>query len=216
MLLPEISLETIQAFARDYGYWTILVGIMLENMGIPLPGETIVIVGGFLSGSGEMRFLGVLGCAILGAAIGDNFGYWLGRLGGWPLLLWIGSLFKIQPLQLEELRQRFSYNAPRAVFLGRFIALLRIFAGPLAGIVQMPYGQFLLCNIAGAGLWAGVMVTLAYFAGRLITLDTLVAWVGQFSLVALAVVGAWIGIAIWRHRKVAQPSALPTSDPGQV
>jgi len=80
--MPDISLDTVQLFAREYGYWTILAGIMLENMGIPLPGETIVLVGGFLAGSGEMRFPMVLGCAILGATLGDNFGYWLGRLGG--------------------------------------------------------------------------------------------------------------------------------------
>ncbi|MDS3860395.1 DedA family protein [Thermosynechococcaceae cyanobacterium BACA0444] len=216
MLLPEISLDVVQDFAREYGYWTILGGIMLENMGIPLPGETIVLVGGFLSGSGEMRFAIVLGCAILGATLGDNFGYWLGRLGGWPLLLKIGEFFKLDVTQLEDLRNRFSCNAPRAVFLGRFVALLRIFAGPLAGISQMPYGQFLLCNVAGAALWAGVMVSLAYFAGRLVSLETLVSWVAQFSLLALAGLGAWVAFSAWRHRRGVQQTVVPSSDSSSI
>jgi len=115
-------------------------------------------------------------------------------------------------LQLEDLRDRFSGNAPRAVFLGRFVALLRIFAGPLAGIAQMPYGQFLLCNVAGAALWAGVMVSLAYFAGRLVSLETLVRWVAQFSVLALVGLGIGVGLSIWRHRKQLTATVIPASD----
>jgi membrane protein DedA with SNARE-associated domain len=111
-----LSLDNIQELARHYGYWAVFVGIALENTGIPIPGETITIVGGFLAGSGELNYWIVLVSAIAGAVFGDNLGYWLGRIGGWSLLLQIGGFFKIQEKQLEKARKQFLQNAPRAVF----------------------------------------------------------------------------------------------------
>jgi membrane protein DedA with SNARE-associated domain len=192
-----LSLESIQEIAHQYGYWAVFGGIALENTGIPLPGETITLIGGFLAGSGELNYWLVLGSAIAGAVIGDNFGYWLGKFGGWPLLSKIGQLFKIEPDNLEKARQKFSNNAAKAVFFGRFVAILRIFAGPLAGIAQMPYGKFLLCNFAGATVWALFMVTLAFFLGKLIPLVSLIKLISRFGLVALILVIAWILIPIW-------------------
>ncbi len=191
-----VSLETIQELAHQYGYWTVFIGIALENAGIPLPGETITLVGGFLAGSGELTYWYVLGSAIAGAILGDNCGYWIGRQGGWPFLLRLGKLFKVPEEKLLSVRHQFSENAPKAVFFGRFVALLRIFAGPLAGIARMPYWQFLLCNGAGAVVWASVMVTLAFFVGQAVPLEQLVAWVAQFALLALGLVIAWIAVPI--------------------
>lgn len=197
MSLELVSLETIQAIATEYGYWTVFFGIMLENAGVPLPGETITLVGGFLAGSGELDYWFVLGSAIAGAVIGDNFGYWIGYLGGWSILTRLGRVFRIKEEQLIEVRDRFAENAAKAVFLGRFVALLRIFAGPLAGTAKMPYPKFLICNLAGAAVWASAMVSLAYFVGRLVPLEQLTAWVGQFAIATLILVIGWIGVAYW-------------------
>jgi membrane protein DedA with SNARE-associated domain len=192
-----MSLETIESLAHQYGYWTVFVGIMLENAGIPIPGETITLVGGFLAGSGELNYWGVMFAAISGAILGDNAGYWVGRSGGWPLLVRVGKLFRVSEAQLQSAKTRFSKNAAQAVFLGRFIALLRIFAGPFAGMTQMPYAQFLLCNAAGATVWATIMVSLASLAGRLISLEDLIHWVSQFAIVALGLVLAWVLLSFW-------------------
>jgi membrane protein DedA with SNARE-associated domain len=192
-----VSLDVIQEIARQYGYWAVFLGISLENAGVPLPGETITLVGGFLAGNGELDYWLVFGCAVGGAIMGDNFGYWLGKWGGWSLLLQIGRLFRISEEQLLEVRTEFKNNAARAVFLGRFIALLRIFAGPLAGIAEMPYGKFLLCNSAGAFLWAGLMVSLAFFLGQLVSLEQLASWVAQFSVLALILVVGAITLPRW-------------------
>lgn len=192
MSFELISLETIQEIARQYGYWAVFLGIALENAGIPLPGETITLVGGFLAGSGELNYWFILGSAIAGAVLGDNCGYWIGRAGGWPFLLRLGRIFRISEERMGEIKDKFSQNAAKAVFFGRFVALLRIFAGPLAGIAQMSYGKFFVCNIAGATVWASVMVTLAFFVGQIVSLEQLVAWVAQFAVVALLIVMAWI------------------------
>lgn len=196
-----LSLEALQELARTYGYWAIGLGIMLENTGIPLPGETITLVGGFLAGDGELQYWKVLASAIGGAVIGDNLGYWLGVWGGWPLLLRLGKLFRLQEEQLVPVREQFARNAAQAVILGRFVALLRIFAGPLAGISGMPYMRFLACNVMGAIAWATIMTSLAFFAGRLVPLAQLVNWTGQFALLLLLAVAALIGLVIWRNRR---------------
>ncbi len=210
MSLELIPLETIQEIAHQYGYWAVFGGILLENTGIPIPGETITLAGGFLAGSGELDYWWVLGSALAGAIIGDNFGYWIGYLGGWSLLTRVGRLFRLKEEQLIDVRDRFAENAAKAVILGRFIALLRIFAGPLAGTARMPYLQFLFCNFLGASIWASVTVSVAYFAGRLVPLDQLVHWVAQSAFVVLGLLAAWIGFSYWwEHRKFTPDRVEP-------
>jgi membrane protein DedA with SNARE-associated domain len=192
MSLEVVSLENIQELAGQYGYWAVFIGILLENLGIPLPGETITLAGGFLAGSGELNYWFVLGSAIAGAVLGGNFGYLIGRYGGWALLLTLGKILRIKEEKLVELKQQFSENAGKTVFIGRFIALLRIFASPLAGIVEMPYLKFMAYNIAGATVWGTIMVSLSFFAGKVVPLEQLVAWAAQFAVLALLIVAAWI------------------------
>jgi membrane protein DedA with SNARE-associated domain len=192
-----LSVERVEEIAHHYGYIAIFIGILLENLGIPLPGETITIAGGFLAGNHELNYWLVLLCALAGASIGGNCGYWIGRAGGWPLLLRTGKLLRVPESKLEKLKTEFTENAGKAVLIGRFIALLRIFASPLAGIAEMPYWRFMVYNLAGAAAWATVMVTLSFFAGRIIPLEQLIAWIAKFAVLALIVTVAWIGVPIW-------------------
>jgi membrane protein DedA with SNARE-associated domain len=191
MSLELIPLDKLEEFAQIYGYWAVLFGIMLENLGIPLPGESIVLVGGFLAGRGDLGFWQVLACVIAGAVIGNTCGYWVGVYGGWPLVLRVSRWFRIDEQKLLDIKQRFSLNAARAVFFGRFVTLLRVFAGPLAGIVEMPFGQFMLYNVLGAVVWASAIVTAAFFAGQWVDLEQLIQWVSQFSVVVLGAIAAW-------------------------
>jgi len=185
------SLELIQQWTQQYGYWLIFFGIMLENAGIPLPGETITLVGGFLAGNGELRYPLVLLSAVVGAILGDSAGYWLGRWGGLPALEKIGKLFRMPTDEIAIAREKFRGSADRAVFFGRFIAILRIFAGPMAGLTGMPYPRFLFFNATGALVWGAVTTGVAYFAGTLIPLETLVSGVVQVSSIILSCVVLW-------------------------
>jgi membrane protein DedA with SNARE-associated domain len=209
--LEFISIETIQELAQEYGYWAIFWGILLENIGLPIPGETVTIVGGFLAGSDQLKYGWVLTDAAMGATIGGHIGYWIGRVGGYPLLVNLGKVLRFKESQIADLRDQFSQNDAKAVFIGRFIALLRVFASPLAGISGMPYGKFTIYNTLGAIAWATTMVSLAYFAGELIPLDQLIKLASQFSLIALSLVALAIGLPLYlEHRK---KSALTPADP---
>ncbi len=197
MSFDFISPEAIEQIAQQYGYWAIFFGILLENLGLPIPGETVTLAGGFLAGSDQLNYGWVVADAALGATIGGNIGYWIGRYGGWALLLNLGKLFRIKEAQIEELKRQFSENAGKAVFLGRFVALLRIFASPLAGIAEMPYWKFTVYNTLGALTWATVMVSLSYFAGQIVPLEKLFTLASQFGIVAFLLVAAWIAVPLW-------------------
>jgi membrane protein DedA with SNARE-associated domain len=185
------SLETIQEWTQQYGYWIVFFGIMLENAGIPLPGETIALVGGFLAGNGELRYSLVLLSAVAGAILGDSAGYWLGRWGGLPALEKIGQLFRMPSDEIAIAREKFRGSADRAVFFGRFIAILRIFAGPMAGLTGMSYPRFLFFNATGALAWGTVTTGVAYYAGTLIPLETLVSGVVKVSSILVSGVLLW-------------------------
>ena len=188
MSLELLSLDNTQEIARQYGYWAVFLGIALENTGIPIPGETITIVGGFLAGNKELNFWGVLVSAIAGAIMGDNFGYWIGKIGGWQFLIQISKLFRISEEKLELARDKYSKNAAKAVFWGRFVTLLRIFAGPLAGITRMPYRKFLIYNFGGATVWAVTIVSLSYFLGQIVSLEQIINWIAQAGILIFIIV----------------------------
>ena len=200
MSIEFISLENIQEIAHQYGYWAVFIGIAIENTGIPLPGETITITGGFLAGNGDLNYWLVVISAIAGAVLGDNFGYWIGRKKGWQFLLHAGKVFRIQEVKMEVAREQFSKNAGKAVFFGRFVTLLRIFAGPMAGIAKMPYQQFLWCNLGGATLWASIIVTLSYFLGRIVSLQQIIQWIAEAGVAVVVLVALFLLVPIlWEY-----------------
>jgi membrane protein DedA with SNARE-associated domain len=182
------DMATLQDVLGRWGYLVIFAAMLLENAGLPLPGETVTLLGGYAAGSGQLSVLGVMGAAAGGAVLGDNIGYWVGRRLGWGLILKVGRWLGQSPAQLEKLRDQFLRHAGKSVLLGRFVAVLRVVAGPMAGAVGMPYPKFLLCNIVGATLWATTMVSLAWLGGRWIPVDRMVKGVVEFGLGALVLV----------------------------
>jgi membrane protein DedA with SNARE-associated domain len=145
--------ELSSLFAK-YGYWAVFFGVLLEDAGLPLPGETILLYASFLAHSKhELQLPYVILIAIIAATMGDNIGYGLGRYGGRPLLDRYKHIFHISPeivARGERLMER--YGA-LAVFFGRFITGLRILAGPLAGTLHMSWKKFAIFNFLGAAAW---------------------------------------------------------------
>jgi membrane protein DedA with SNARE-associated domain len=183
-----VSTDSLEALLRDWGYWVVFGAMLLENAGLPLPGETVTLLGGYAAGSGHLHVFGVMGAAAGGAILGDNIGYWVGRRAGWGLVLRVGHLLRRSPEQMESLRAGFLRHAGKSVLIGRFVAVLRVLAGPLAGAVHMPYGRFVLFNCLGAILWAGTMVSLAWLGGRWIPFERMVRGVVEFGIGALVLV----------------------------
>lgn len=158
----------------------------LESLGIPLPGEIVLVSAALLSSRHELAVnpIGVGVAAVLGAVIGDSTGYAIGRRLGLPLFDRLGRRFPnhFGPGHVLYAERLFDRWGARAVFFGRFIALLRIFAGPLAGALKMRYDRFLVANLSGALCWAGGTTALVYYAGMAAE-----RWLTRFSWVALLV-----------------------------
>jgi membrane protein DedA with SNARE-associated domain len=188
LLEGGLSEAALRQLLQRWGYGVIFLGMLLENAGLPLPGETLTLLGGYAAGSGQLALGGVIAAAASGAVLGDNLGYWVGRRAGWGLILRVGALLRRSPEQMDTVRQQFLRHATASVLFGRFVAVLRVLAGPMAGAVGMAWPRFFLANLAGALLWAGSMVTLAWLGGRWLPFERMVKSVLEFGLGALLLV----------------------------
>ncbi|MFD6183334.1 DedA family protein [Streptomyces goshikiensis] len=203
-------LETIPAVSIY-----LLVGLVigLESLGIPLPGEIVLVSSALLASQhGEIDpvVLGV--CASVGAIVGDSIGYAIGRRGGKPLLEKLGRRFPkhFGPEHVALAERSFDRWGMWAVFFGRFVALLRIFAGPLAGVLRMPYWRFLIANVLGGILWAGGTTAVIYSVGVVAE-----PWLKRFSWAALAA-AVLFGLAVtlvMRSRMKKAANSLPVPPP---
>ncbi|MFC8919317.1 DedA family protein [Streptomyces sp. NPDC057116] len=165
----------------------ILVGVVigLESLGIPLPGEIVLVSSALLASQhGDINPWVLGACATAGAIIGDSIGYAIGRKGGRPLLAWLGGKFPkhFGEANIAMAERSFEKWGMWAVFFGRFVALLRIFAGPLAGVLRMPYWKFAIANVFGGILWAGGTTAVIYSVGVVAE-----AWLKRFS---------WLGLVL--------------------
>src|ERR1700730_678195 len=150
----------------DYGYAAVGVVVGLESMGIPLPGETMLVLGAIYAGThSDLHIAGVIGAAALGAILGDNVGYWLGREFGYPLLLRYGRYVGLTETRIKLGQYLFLRHGGKGVFFGRFIAVLRVLAAFLAGVNRMEWKSFLIANAAGGVLWSLVYGVGAYLFG---------------------------------------------------
>src|SRR5258705_1513629 len=149
-----------------YGYWAVLVLVGLESMGLPLPGETALITAAFSAGtSHELNIFGVVAAAAVGAVIGDNIGYEIGRLIGFPILRRYGPRIGLDERRLRLGQYLFRRYGGAIVFFGRFVALLRAFAALLAGANRMPWPRFLFFNAAGGVIWSSIFGIGGEFVG---------------------------------------------------
>ncbi|WP_238006088.1 DedA family protein [Dactylosporangium sp. AC04546] len=181
----------------------LLVGgvIGIESMGIPVPGEITLVTASLLSVTTSISPWLVASAASAGAIIGDSLGYYIGRRGGRRLLERFGRRFPkhFGPEHLAKAERAFQRWGVWAVFFGRFIALLRILAGPLAGALHVPYGKFLAANALGGLTWAFGTVFAIYSVGRVAE-----KWLKDFSWIALAAaVVAGLATTVYLRRKAA-------------
>ncbi|MEV8046111.1 DedA family protein [Streptomyces griseoluteus] len=206
-------LDSVPAVAV-YALVSLVIG--LESLGIPLPGEIVLVSAALMSSQHTGIDPFVLGaCATAGAVIGDSIGYAIGRKGGRPLLAWLGRKFPrhFGEAHVATAERSFEKWGMWAVFFGRFIALLRIFAGPLAGVLRMPYWKFLIANVLGGVVWAGGTTAVVYYVGTVAE-----DWLKRFSWVALvaAIVVGLGSFVVMKRRSQRKESTDQTPEPEPV
>lgn len=168
-LAALISLQTLLNALNVLGYPAVIIFVMIESSGIPFPGETMLLLAAFYAAvSQQLQIPIVIACAALGAIIGDNIGYYIGRTGGRALVTRYGKYVRIKPEHLDRAEKFFAKHGNKTVFFGRFIAVLRAWAAFLAGVNKMPWRTFFFYNAAGGILWATLVGTIGFFGGRLL------------------------------------------------
>ena len=154
----------------QYGYLVVFFGVMLESVGIPLPGETILIAAGLLVHQGSLDPGETIVFGILGTTIGNQLGYWAGRQGGHPFVLQWGHYVGITPERLLRMEGFFARHGGKAVFLARFIPGLRAFGALVAGISCMHWWTFLFYNVLAGAVWATASILVGYLFSRSLVL----------------------------------------------
>ncbi len=193
------SLIDVNHLVEVSGYPILFLLVMAESGGVPVPGETAVIVGGVLASQGKLEIALVIAVAALAAIVGDNIGYQIGRHGGRWLLQRPGPFLRQRLAVLEKGEPFFVRHGPKAVFFGRFILGLRTWASWLAGANHMRWRTFFLWNALGGICWATGVGLVAYFVGK--SAGNAIATFGIFGLIAVALVlGGALALHL-RHRR---------------
>lgn len=207
------ALINVTHLVETFGYPLLFVIVMAESSGVPIPGETALIAAGVLASGGKLEIQFVIAIAALAAIVGDNIGYQIGRKGGRWLLQRPGAFHRQRLQALASGEPFFERHGPKAVFFGRFVLGLRVWASWLAGATHMRWRSFFLWNACGGICWATGVGLIAYFLG-----NTAGSAIEAFGLYGLAAVVIAIGIFLTahiRHRRSAEASARDTGEDPQ-
>jgi membrane protein DedA with SNARE-associated domain len=205
--MPFFSPEHLTALFAHYSYWVVLVGLLMESAGLPLPGETILLIASSFAATHANLHIGwIILIAIAAASTGDNVGYWIGRFGGRPLLDRYGRIFHIKPDTVERGEDLIRKHGSLAVFFARFIAGLRVLNGILAGALHMEWRRFFIFNLLGAACWVITICSLGFFLGN--RLPWLIHVIDRTGLVLVAIVAVVMAAAWWIHQHNASKNSV--------
>ena len=193
----------ILAVLRDalvhYGYWAVAAVLLLENAGVPAPGETVLLLASFLAYSQrELQLPWIILVGTLAATVGDNLGYALGSYGGRPLLERYRKVFRVSDTGVSRGEKLFQRYGSITILFSRFVFGMRVLAGPLAGTLRMPWKSFAVFNLLGAALWVSTISLAGYlFGGRW---RLLIYYMKRFDQVLAVVFILFAVIVWWRNR----------------
>ena len=192
-----LGLGTVDHLLQDYGYSVVFGTIALEAMGVPLPGESMIIAASlYAATTGRLNIAIVIACAAAGAILGDNAGYLIGRWAGFRLLARYGAKVGLTEKRLTLGRYLFKRHGGKVVFAGRFIAFLRTFVALMAGASCMDWKIFLLWNAVGGVVWTTLYGTGAYLLG-----DAMRRVEGPLGIGLAVVAAGVIAASVWFFRR---------------
>jgi membrane protein DedA with SNARE-associated domain len=192
-------LEFLRGYLGQYGYWAIAAALLLENVGLPVPGETILLAASFLAFSEHrLRLPYIILVGICAATVGDNIGFAIGHYGGRPLLERYQKALRIPRSAISRGENLFDRYGAATIAVARFIAGLRVIAGPLAGVLRMHWRKFAAFNFLGATLWVTVISSAGYLSGKHWERLMHIVRDANIAVVALAAVLLFL---LWRRRR---------------
>lgn len=197
-------LEFLTHIVERYGYFAVALLVTIEGFGVPLPGETAVVVAAAFAARGSLNIFGVVLSTTIGTILGGSGGYWIGRAGGRGLLERYGHVLRMDQKRLARTEAYFDRHGVKTVFFARFVALLRIFGSLMAGVAHMPFPTFSVVNAVGGLLWAGAFSALGYVFGR--NLHKLDDYLGEVGIALSVLVVLGYVFYRWRESRAAAAS----------
>ncbi|WP_406438459.1 DedA family protein [Streptomyces sp. NBC_00631] len=190
-------LAHLSPLLTHYGYWAVGAVVLVEDFGVPAPGETILIAAGIYAGAGQLNIVAVAVIAFAAAVIGDNIGYLIGHTGGRAVVHRWGRYVFLTPDRFRAAEEFFTRHGGKIVVVARFVEGLRQVNGIIAGTSGMPWRRFLVFNAIGAALWVGLWASVAYAAGAHIT--AIYDEIARYQLYALVALGVLIAAFVVRR-----------------
>lgn len=198
--MTQSILDVLRNAVVQYGYWAVGGALLLENAGVPVPGETILLLACFLAYSEhDLQLPWIMVVATLAATVGDNLGFALGYYGGRPLLVRYQALFRIENKTVQRGEELFARYGAVTVFLARFVFGMRVIAGPMAGVLRMPWRKFTIFNFLGATLWVTVISVVGYLFGQ--HWERLAGEVKRIDIAAAILLVIVAMLLWWRRRR---------------
>lgn len=199
--------QILRGFFQSYGYWTVAIALLLENAGVPVPGETILLFASFVAYSKGTLFAPyIILVGVAAATLGDSVGYFIGYRGGRPLLERYGRFFRIHRAETMQRGEKlFERHGAPAIFFARFIFGMRIIAGPLAGVLRMPWKKFVVFNFLGAVAWVTSVTLVGYFFGS--EWPALLRLMQRLDFIIFAAAVIIVLLLWWRHRRSGKSPA---------
>ena len=210
-------LDSLAGPLNHLGYWAVLLFVLIEDFGIPVPGETVLIAASVYAGAGRLNVVAVGLIGFAAAITGDNIGFAIGHYGGRALVLRWGRYVRLTEGRLHKAEAFFDHHGAWIITVARFIEVLRQANGIVAGIVGMRWLRFLAFNALGAALWVGTWVSLGYLAGSHIhTIYHRITKYSSYVLIALAVLlAAYIAWRVLRRKGRATPTREQAGQPSK-
>lgn len=185
---------------KEYGYLIVAVLVAAENIGLPLPGESALITAAAFAAHGHLWLPGVIIASTAGTIVGGSGGYWIGRAGGLRLIHRLGKFIGVGDDDIKKGHDFFEQHGAKTVFVARFIAILRIVVGLLAGVTEMPFAKFTLYNALGGACWSIAIGVLGFEFGANLKLLHRVLGTGGLIAAGAVVLAVLILIRVRRHR----------------
>ena len=213
-LAALFSTHTLDTLLGEYGYAAVFLFVMVESLGVPIPGETMLITAALYAGATQkLEIVLVWAFAATAAIVGDNIGYAIGRFGGYRALRRYGSKVGLSEAKLKVGMLVFERQGGKVIFFGRFVSILRTYAAFLAGVNRMSYYRFFAFNAAGGVVWSAIYAFGFYFAGSTLkrVRGPFDAAIGLGAAVIIVVAFAWL-----RHNEKRLEAEAEAAYPGPL
>ncbi len=211
---PSAAVVSAAHLLHQYGYAAVFVLVGAESLGVPLPGETILVAAGIYAGSTHRLLVwAIFAVAAAAALLGDSIGFWIGDRGGYRLLHRYGRYIRVREAEIKVGRLVFDRHGGKVVFFGRFVSVLRTYAAFLAGTLKMRWRRFLPYNAAGGIVWAALYSFVPYEVGRAVEKASHTIAIGVGAAAAVVIVAAVVAL----RRKASQlEAAAEAAYPGPL